>query len=205
MDEVEAEEGDLFALLLKHDIIGDSAATYGHLAETDWLTRKAFIRESTEFSSYMTPELLGPDLADLLKSDEISSEIKGLIVERAEAYAGVADLGGLNELAQFTTVNGHTLAPDVVQKMAQPGVDSQQIVMLLEPRLTSISREQLFTILQKLDGDYPSLTEVGQDKPEIPNTPANLALLQHLKREGIVSKYDAHKSPIKVHKNYTEE
>lgn len=204
MDDVVAEVGDLFALLLKHNIIKDAAETYEHLAETDWPTRKALICESTKFSSYMTPQLLQPDLAALLTSDEISLEIKGVIVNEAEAYAEVADPGGLNALAQFASQHGYTLAPDVVQKIAQAGVDSQQIVMLLEPLLASVSREQLFTILQELDGDYPSLTEDGQDKPEIPNTPANLALLQHLKREGIVSKYDEHESSIKVHKRYTD-
>lgn len=204
MDGVVAEVGDLFALLLRHNIIEDAAETYEHLAETDWPTRKAFICASKKFSDYMTPELLRPDLAALLASDEINSEIKSVIVAQSAAYAKVADPMGLTELAQFATRNEHELAADVVQKMAQTGVDTQQVVMLLEPHLTSISREQLFTILQELDGDYPSLTENGQDKPKIPNTPANLALLQHLKREGIVSEYDAHESPIKVHKKYTE-
>ncbi len=204
MDNVAAEVGDLFALLLKHNIIADAAETYEHLAEMDWPTRKSFICVSTKFSIYMTPQLLQPDLAALLTSDEISTEIKGLIVDQTAAYAEVADSSGLNALAQFASRHGHTLAPDIVQKMAQTGVGSQQIVMLLEPLLASISREQLFTILQELDGDYPSLTEVGQDKPEIPNTPANHALLQHLKQEDIVSMYDEHESTIKVHKRYTE-
>lgn len=204
MDDVVAEVGDLFALLLKHNIIEDTAETYEHLAESDWPTRKAFICASTKFSNYMTPQLLQPDLAALLTSDEISSRIKGVIVNEAEAYAEVADPSGLNALAQFATQHGYKLAPDVVQKMAQTGVNSQQIVMLLEPHLTSISREQLFTILQELDGDYPRLTEVGRDKPQIPNTHANLALLQRLRQEGIVSSYDEHESPIKVHKRYTE-
>ncbi|MFH1818661.1 MAG: DNA-binding protein [Pseudomonadota bacterium] len=202
--DVKAEVGDLFALLLKHDIILDSAAAYEHLAETDWLTRKAFICASKKFTSYMTPELLRPDLAALLTSDEISSEIKSVIVDQAEAYAEADDPSGLNGLAQFAIQHGHKLAPDVVQKMAKTGVNSQQIVMLLESHLTSISREQLFTILQELDGDYPRLTEVGRDKPKIPNTHVNLALLQRLSQEGIVSKYDEQESQIKVHKRYTE-
>ncbi|WP_202796633.1 DNA-binding protein [Acidithiobacillus ferrivorans] len=203
VDDVEAEVGELFALLMKHDIIEDTAGTYEHLAGTDWLTRKAFICASKKFSSYMTPELLRPDLAALLTSDEINAEIKDLIVAQAEAYAEVADPSGLNELAQYAIRHGQNLAPDVVQKMAHTGVNTQQVVVLLEPHMTSISREQLFTILQELDGDYSSLTEVGQDKPEIPNTDANLALLQRLKQEGIVDKYDEHESPIKVNKRDT--
>ena len=204
MDDVEAESGDLFALLLKYNIIADSAAAYEHLAETDWLTRKAFICASKKFMSFMSPELLQSDLAALLTSDEISSEIKRLIVDQAVAYAEAADHLGLTELAQFSTRNKHELAADVVQKMAQTGVETQQVVMLLEPHLTSISREQLFTILQELNGDYPSLTVVGRDKPKIPNTHANLALLERLKKENIVSNYDEHASPIKVHKRYTD-
>lgn len=203
VDDIAAEVGDLFALLLEHGIIADNAVTYAHLAATDWPTRKAFICASTKFSSYMTPELLQPDLAALLTSDEINSAIKGVIVEQAAAYVEVTDLRGLNELARFATQRGQELSSDAVQKMAQGGVKAQQVVMLLEPHLTSISRDQLFMILQKLDGDYPSLTEVGRDKPRIPNTHADLVLLQRLRQEGIVGKYDKHQSPIKVNKRYS--
>lgn len=127
-----------------------------------------------------------------------------MIVDQAVAYAEAADHLGPTERAHFSTRNKHELAADVVQKMAQTGVETQQVVMLLEPHLTSISRDQLFTILQELNGDYPSLTVVGRDKPKIPNTHANLALLERLKKENIVSNYDEHASPIKVHKRYTD-
>lgn len=204
IDDVEAEVGDLFPLLLRYNIIEDSAETYKHLEHTDWSTRKALICESKEFSSYMTPELLQSDLAALLKSSEISSEIKRLIVDQAQAYVNIADSDGLNEMAQFATRHGYKLAPDIVQKMAENGVNTQQIVILLKPLLTSISREQLFMILQNLDGDYPSLTEAGRDKLQIPNTDVNLALLQHLKLEDVVDKYDEHKTWIKVNTRDTE-
>lgn len=204
IDDIEAEVGNLFALLLKHNIIADHAAAYERLKETDWPTRKAFICASKKFSDYMTPELLKPDLAALLTSDEIRPEIKSVIVGQAEAYAEADDPSGLKELAKFATQHGYKLAPDVVQKMAKAAVNSQQIVMLLEPHLTSISREQLFTILQELDGEYPKLTEVGRDQPKIQNTQANHALLERLKQESIVSKYDKNESPIRVYKRHTE-
>lgn len=202
IDNIAAEEGDLFALLLKHNIIADDAKSYEHLNETDWPTRRAFICESKEFVKYMTPELVQLDLAVLLTSDVIDLEIKNLIVEQATVYVEVAGPQGLNELAQFATLHGCKLTPDVVQKMAQGGVPAQQIVLLLEPHLTLISRDQLITILQALDFDYPKLAVVGYDKPYIPNTPADRALLERLKREGIVGKYDELESPIKVNKKY---
>lgn len=202
VDDIAEEAGDFFALLLKHNIIGDDVASYEHLAATDWPTRKAFIRESTKFRSYMTPELMLPDLAALLTSDEIDATVKIEIVEQSAAYAEGAGPHGLSELARFATRHGHELPPDVVQKMAQGGVAAQQIVLLLEPYLASISRDQLLTVLRALGGDYPKLTAVGYDKPRIPNTPADRALLERLKQDGIIGKYDGHESSIKVNKRY---
>lgn len=202
VDDIEAEVGKLFSLLLKLDIIADEADSYERLAQTDWPTRKAFILESTKFSSYMTPEIVQSDLAMLLASDEITSAIKKVVVEQAAEYADAAELRALTELAGFATRHGYELSPDAVQKMAEGGVTAQQIVLLLEPHLTSISRNQLFTVLKALNGDYPKLTKVGYDKPRVPNTRADRALLERLKRDGIVGKYDEHESPIKVNKKY---
>ncbi|AFT69490.1 hypothetical protein B5T_01207 [Alloalcanivorax dieselolei B5] len=202
VDGIAAEMGELFALLIKHDIIADDAVSYDHLVTTDWATREAFIRESKNFKSYMTPELLGSDLEGLLTSDEVDSAIKSAIVEQAEAYVDVGGPRGLNELARFATRHGNELSPDVLEKMAQGSVSAQQIVTLLKPHLASINRDQLFTILRALGGDYPKLSEVGRDKPRIPNTVADRALLERLKQDGIVSRFDEQKSPIKVHKRY---
>ena len=202
VNNIAAEAGELFARLLEHNIIADDAVSYEHLAATDWQTRGAFIRESTKFASYMTPELVRPDLAILLTNDQVDPAIKAVIVRQASAYAAVAAPRGLNELARFAICHGHELPPDVVLKMAQTGVAAQQVIPLLEPHLALISRDQLFKVLLALDGDYPKLTEVGYDKPRIPNTPADRALLERLKRDGIVGKYDEEDSPIKVNKRY---
>lgn len=202
VDSVAAETGDLFALLLKHDTISDDAESYEQLATTDWPTRRAFIRESKEFANYMTPELVRPDLGLLLASDEIDAAIKEAVVAQGALYAEVADSRGLDELALFATQHGYTLPIDVVQKMARGGVSAQQIVLLIEPHLGAISPDQLLAVLQVLGGDYPKLAAAGYDKPRIPNTPADLALLERLVRDGIVSSYGERNASIKVNKKH---
>lgn len=200
VDEVAAEAGDLFALLLRHNIIADEAASYEHLAETNWPTRKAFIRESRKFSSYMTPALVRADLAALLASDKIDLAIKSVVVENVTKYAEVAGPRGLSELARAATQSGREVSPEVLEKMAQGDVSAQLILLLLKPHLDVINRDQLFTILQALDGDYPELTEVGRKKLRVSNTPADRALLEHLKQEGTVSTYDERGEKIEVHR-----
>ena len=200
VDKIAAEAGDLFALLLKYDLIADEAASYEHLAGTDWSTRKAFIQESQKFSAYMTPALVGEDLAVLLTSGEIDSTIKNVIIEQAVKYAEVADSRGLNEMARFATKFGRELSLDVVQKLAQENISAQQILLLLKPHLGVISREHLFTILQGLEGDYPKLTEVGRKRLRVPNTLADREVLERLKRENTISTYRDSKGMLEVNR-----
>lgn len=200
--EIAAESGDLLALLLKHQIISDDAESYEHLSTTNWATRRAFIRESGKFASYMTPELVQPDLAVLLADNDIEDAIKRAVIDQSAAYAEVAGQRGLNELARLAVQYRRIIPSAVVQKMAQGGASAQYVVPLLGPHLGDIARADLFAILQALSGDYSSLTTVGRTSLHVANTPADRALLECLKSHGTVSSYDTSVSPIKVNRKH---
>lgn len=200
VEEIEVENGELFALLLKHNIIEDDATTYAHLSGTNWLTRELVIGASTKFKDYITPALLKGDLAALLLSAKVDPAIKASIAACAGEYVEGSSKKDLAQLAQFATQHQHQLSLDVVEKLASSGVPSKDVIVLLEPHLQVLSSEQLFGILRSLGGDYPKLTSVGTDRPTVPNTPANRALLEVLKRHGIVSKYTPDAERIRVFK-----
>lgn len=202
INKIKAEKGDLFALLLKHNIIVDTAESYEHLATTDWPTRKAFICESTNFVNYMTPTLVQPDLMVILTDDAINDLIKQTIVERAAEYAEDAGQKELNELARLAVQYGCTIPSAFIQKMAQEKIPAKYIVPLLEPHLVEITSSELFTILEALDGAYSKLTSPGRDQPYVANTSADRALLEVLKKHKIVSTYSEKASLIKVNKKY---
>lgn len=86
--------------------------------------------------------------------------------------------------------------------MAHGGVPARFIMPLLQPRLDAIELSQLLQLLQALDEGYAHLTSVGTEQPSVPNTPADLKLLERLKREGIVSSYDSGSSRMKVCKRH---
>lgn len=121
ISDVNAEVGDLFALLLRHNLIKDDSESYEHLAGTDWPTRQAFIIESAEFEEYMTPELVCSDLVEILASDVINASIKSKIVDEATSYVALADFAGINQLAKYATHHGYVCDLSVVQKMAEEG------------------------------------------------------------------------------------
>lgn len=202
VEDVAPESGELFPLLLRNNVIADEFETYAHLATLDWSTRHQFICVSEKFVNYMVPELVGTDLARLLTSNDIDSAIKMVIIDQPVEYVEVGGAQGLEELAQFAAINRHQLPSIVLHKMAQAGIDAQLLVQLLEPNLVSIPTEQLFKILTSVGGDYAKLTTVGYDKPRIPNTSADRALLDRLKQDGVVGKYDEQGGLIKVNKRY---
>jgi hypothetical protein len=202
VSEISAEEGELFALLLKHGIVRDDQATFAHIAGTTWETRECVIQASARFKDYMTPALVQGDLAELLLSDKVEMAIKTMIVDQASQYFGNSDISVLAQLARFASKHDREITVDVIRKMAKTGLEHQDVVSLLNPHLAAIGREELIGILESLGGDYAKLTSVGRDKPKITNTSANRALLECLKGHGIVNTYKENKSVIKVNKKY---
>ena len=202
VSEVRAENGELFALLLAHNIIRDDAETYAHLLTTNWPTRELIIQQSKCFKEYMDPSLLHNDLEVLLLSEKIDLTIKTKIANNASEYIKDISRTGLAQLAKFCLQEKIQVTPDVIEKCASHGVPTQDVVDMLEPHLAVLSDEQLFSILRQLDGDYPQLTTTGRDHPKIPHTTANCALLEVLKLHGIVNSYNPDANPIRVNKRH---
>ena len=148
----------------------------------------------------MTPELVQDDVAEVLTDEEIDDIIKRKIVEQSEVYVTDADLRALSELAQLAVRYESTIPPDLIAVMAEKGVPSQHIVLLLEPHLNALESESLFRIMNEMGDDYPKLTAVGRRVLRIPNTPADCALLESLKARGIVSSYRKNNSDITVNR-----
>lgn len=197
---IPVEKGELFALLLEHNVISDTAKAYSCLLAADWSTRESFIQKSTEFKDYITPALLQGNLAAFLLSHKIDNDVKKAVVDQADDYIIGASQEGLSELALFAVKNKVQLSSDVVTKLAANSVSTEHVIILLEPHLQTLPKEHLLGILQSLGGPYQQLSSVGTDRPKIIETLANKALLDVLKSYGIVSKYVQEDEHIRIYK-----
>ncbi|MEV8339698.1 DNA-binding protein [Leucobacter sp. NPDC077196] len=196
------ESGDLYPELVARRVISDDAATYEHLASTDWATRERVIAVSPKFTEWLTPELLGADVAKVLSSASVTDEAKRIIIESAGEYTSAGGVAGLVEIGKAARRFGILVSFSVVEQMAIHRIGKSEVLHHLMPYLNSTSDAELFGVLNSLGGNYAQLTRFGRDKPKVPNTPDNLRLLESLKQRGIVTKVEDDRNPMKVHKRY---
>lgn len=201
---IPAEEGELFSLLLRLNIIEDNIESYTHLSEMSWKTRELVTECSTRFIEYMSPDLVAGNLNALLLSDKVDQEIKLKIANNADEYIHRLTRNDIYFLGNFVIQHRLPVSFEVIQAFASNGMNTRNIVILLEPHLKSLAKELLIGLLKKLDGDYPRLAFVGRDQPKIPCTNENLALLDKLKQHGIVSSYEIDTDIIKVNKRHKQ-
>lgn len=204
MEGIPPEEGELFALLVEYDIVEDSAETYVHLAGTKWPTRERFIQSSAKFTDYITPDLLRGDLASLLSSEKVDPRVKISLVERADEFIESSNNEDMTQLSRSAIHHRTQLSSHVLSVLAANGVPAEEIVVLLEPWLETISGDELFGILRPLGGPYRELTFLGSDQPKVPKDQPHNALLNALIRHGVVSKPVSDGGMIRVYKKRKE-
>lgn len=203
---IPAESGELFALLIRHDVVTAHGA-YAHLSGTDWKSRERVVEESGKrskdrFLDAISVELVQGDLANILTSVKVGRRVKDAVTERAGELFAAADGRALRELAKYATSHDRVIPTPIVERMASANVGQEEIVALLAPHLDSLEPSRLFAILAAMGGDYAKLTNVGRDTPKIPNTVADQALLKCLEGHGIVSKAVEQGSKFKVYKKH---
>lgn len=197
---IPTEKGELFPLLLKHDLIEDNAETYTHLLQTDWTTRERYIQESRQFMEYMTAGFIVRDLENLILSKKIRQTIKLRVIERATEFVLDCNTKELTQFARFSTKNQRELPIDVVKVLASKAVPAKETVMLLKPHLETLAKEELFLILNSLGGNYEKLTSKGNATPKILKRDENFVLLEKLKSFDIVSSYSVEGDMLRVNK-----
>ncbi len=200
--ELPVESGALYPELVARRVISSGAATYEHLASADWVTRERVIAVSPKFAEWVTPELVGVDLAKVLACASVTDEAKRVIVENADQYTPAGGAAGLVEVGKAARRLGILVSFSIVEQMASQRIGKSEVLHHLMPHLDSVSDSQLFGVLNSLGDDYSQLTRLGRDKPRVQNTTDNHRLLESLKQRGIVTKVEDDRNPMKVHKRY---
>ena len=198
VDFVKPERGRLFSLLLQESLIEDNEHSYRRLISVDWTTRSEFISVSREFVNYMTPDLVGADLWNLLNCASVPDDVKRCIVINSDRYCESASTDALCELARLAVDFDLSVSISLVATMANVGVDSGHVLQLLTPHLDYLSREDLFSVLRDLGDPYALLVQPRRPDFVISYSDATVLLLDRLIDFGVVNSYERRGDSVEV-------
>jgi len=168
----------------------------------DWGTHEAYIQASKKFKEYMSPQLIGEDLYAFMSSDDIDDEIKDEVIIHSREYAAVGGDAGLLAMARYASIKSLVMPIEVIKRLPAIGAPLEQTLTLLRAHLDTASISELTAVLSEVGGAYAEVTTVGKDRPKVAATDDVRALLDALKRHGIVSSYVSEGDKIRVSKKH---
>lgn len=186
--ELSAERGPLVGLLIDHQVVEDEPNSFAMALELDWPAREFAISKSNKFVSFMTPgEVPVGDIPALLESSIIPQEVKLELIARVDEFVPDNTHKPMVAIAQFAEKTNARITIDLVTRMANAKVHPDRVLVLLEPLIPEATEIQLVNVLKALGGVYDKLTARNGTHPKLPNSSANLTLLEKLQQLGLVS------------------
>jgi len=153
--------GRLLGLLIRDNVIADSAETFAAMVNPDlgWETREFAIAQSTSFEEMITPDLLPPtDFRQAIRSPMVSDGVKAKIATELLTHAPADEPTTSREIANYALINRLQLTPEQVKLLTQQGAGADAVIPLLAPHLSSLDESDITQLLSCLGAPYEQLT-----------------------------------------------
>ena len=188
---VPTEAHSLIPQLVTGELVPDDADAYTALGD-DWNTKHALIRVSRTFKTYMLATQLEVNDLHIVSWPATPDDVKAVVFDNLDTLSPVIGPKGASGYLRWASTKGLVVTPEwiefLVTKSESP--NSAAAIRLLKPHVASMDIDTLRRILNALDGDFAQITNAGRDRPTVPDLDGIEAVLNRLRSEGIVSKFD---------------
>ncbi|WP_027501582.1 YobI family P-loop NTPase [Rhodococcus sp. UNC363MFTsu5.1] len=174
--QITPEESNLFALLVKHDLVPDDAATFTHLRQGGWAALGPAIVASNKIEKVLTPGLVDGMITDLFEDPETSSKIGPQVLRGLADFLPTDDGKALTAAAKFAIQHNTPLPVEHIRRVATISKDANVTVRLLH--ITAPTATDIVTVLNELGGKYSYLTTWERSEFEVPNDDAHKAVFK---------------------------
>lgn len=203
-DVVEPDNSCNLPALIKLDIIQDNQEVLSRLMSCEWLIREEYLATSDVPKEIDSIDLFERDLDLILASKEIPQATKTHILGLANNEPGRLGSKALKTFVSEAPRFKITLSIAAIKSGVDNGeIQGEQIAQLLSPHLRTIEKEELTSILKNLPEPFSQLAEPGTDRPLIPYSRDNQALIDRLREFGIVSTSRKERKNIRVNKRHS--
>lgn len=194
--QITPEEGNLFALLLEHELVPDDAATFAHLHRAGWTAVGPAIVASNDVKEFLTPDLVDGMVADLFEAPETSGKIGQQVLDALAEFLPTDDRGALAAAAKFAVQSDTALPVDQIRRVAMTCKDADLTVQLLQ--IAAPAAGDIVAVLNELGGKYSYLTTWEHSKFEVPYDDAHKAVFKILADAGLCQASKKPRKPFLV-------
>ncbi|WP_143466530.1 hypothetical protein [Lentzea kentuckyensis] len=184
--EVQAESGDLLALLLEHDVVKGSIEVFTQFSAAGWTTLEPAIAKSSAFVEFMTPELVSSFVSELLTSGLVPEPVKDKVMNGLAEYVADDDFETLSAAGRRALAGRQVLPVGQVKRIAAATEDKDLVVRLLllfSPLPPAI---EIVNALAPLGEPYSFLSSHAKLGFVISGDEAHRTIFDHLKAAGVV-------------------
>ncbi|MEU2610620.1 hypothetical protein ABZ570_03400 [Micromonospora sp. NPDC007271] len=196
------ESGELIALLIEKELLNDDEETFHSRLMVDWRTLEHAITRSSNYAELIGPQTLQATyIAELMQSSKVADDIKNVVLEALDEFAGGAPKAGHQAMAAYALRSGLGLRADQIETLRRGGAHQATVAGLLAAAGKDVSLDELRQTLRNMGGDYARIADKGNRQAQLADTQAHQAILRRLQDGGIVStiKPDRRKSNLRVH------
>ncbi len=182
----------LLPALVQKGLVPDNDDAYASLGDDEWAIKEMLISVSVEFPTYMTSLALSANDLLGIASRPVPEAVKNALLDELETFEVNLGPRGATALADWAARKGRTPTAEAIVTMATKGGSgsARPILKLLGGQAATIDLDLLKQALNALDKPYNQLTTPGWDRPKIDIGDGVAAVLNRLRKAGIVSKFE---------------
>lgn len=193
---------EIYAQLLKNDLVADTAESFESLEGQPWPVREAWIKESQEFADYLGDANLRPNEACYIvcAKDSRLKRSAEAIMNNFHDYTKGADEPDLLNASAALTREGKTIDEATRQELAEyddgldntlflldAGLERQSVIAMFADALEYAANQdqpknkivkKMKQIFQKLGDEYLKFTDLNSKCITLPNTAENQQIIQ---------------------------
>lgn len=187
---IQAEDSELFALLLRVGLVSDDRASFLHFREAGWPAIGPALLASTNVASFLEPAIVHGMVGSLLADQKVAERLGDTVVGRAVEFVPDDEDAGndaaLRELAKYAARQNKALPPAMVLRIARAGAaDRSTILWLLSRTSPAATAKDIAGVFALLGDNYAKIAVVGATF-EVPRDDLHDLLLAALREQGIV-------------------
>lgn len=164
VDDIVAEESDLFARLLEHGIVNDNETAFRHFRDGGWPALGPAIKVSVNITSFVTTDLLSGMVSDVLTDADTAAKVGPTVLGDVDGYVPDDDWAALQAVAtnadsQRVPLTPHTVARIAMVGQKHRGVNASLVLRLLCAASPTASADDIINTFAQLGQPYSGITQ----------------------------------------------